>query len=294
MKKYLYYIYWHFRTWPLRWNFPKYRILCFEETVAQIIEEKKSISRFGDGEFRLLTKERGIYFQDLNNEIAERLHEVLNSDLPNNLVCIPSSFNTKKNLNRDVKVHWLNFINEKGKGIKKAIDNRNRVFGDALISRFYLSYINKAEVHQKVKLLRRIWHNKEILIVEGEFSRLGIGNDFFNNAASIKRIICPSTNAFTKYGEILNASKKYGENKLVIIALGPAATILAHDLAKENYWALDLGHIDIEYSWFLQNAHRKVVVKGKKSAEVSSGESFYLDDEQLKILEETTIIKIST
>lgn len=278
----------------MRWNFPRYKILSFESTIAEIINEQKSISRFGDGEFRLLTKERGIYFQDLNNKIAERLHEVLNSNLSNHLVCIPSSFNTKKDLKREAKIHWLNFINQKGKSIKKAIENPNGIFGDALISRFYLSYTNKATVQNKVKLLQKIWKNKNLLIVEGEFSRLGIGNDFFSNAASIERILCPATNAFEKYEEILESAKKHGKNKIIIIALGPTATILAYDLAKDNYLALDLGHIDIEYSWFLQNAHSKVLVQGKRSAEVSSGESFELSDEQLKILEETTIIKIST
>lgn len=292
MRKLLFYIYWLLRTWPMRWAFPSYKILSFEATINEIIINKKSISRFGDGEFRLLTKERGIYFQNLNNKIAERLNEVVNADLCNHLVCIPSSFNSLKNLKREVKVHWLNFINQKGKGITKAIENCNRVFGDALISRFYLSYINKAEIQQKVKLLQKIWQNKDILIVEGKYSRLAIGNDFFSNTKSIERILCPSTNAFENYEEILEASKKYGQNKLIIIALGPTATILAYDLAKENYWALDLGHIDIEYSWFLQNAQSKVPVKGKKSAEVNGNESFELSDVEEKIFKQSIVAEI--
>ena len=44
----------------------------------------------------------------------------------------------------------------------------------------------------------------------------------------------------------------YGENKLILIALGPTATVLAYDLAKAGYWALDIGHLDLEYEWFLK------------------------------------------
>lgn len=289
MRKSLFYIYWLLRTWHLRRDFPPYHILSFEATINEIILNKKSISRFGDGEFRLLTKERGIYFQNLNDKIAERLHDVLNSNLPNHLVCIPSSLKTRENLKREVKVHWLNFINQKGKAIALSIEKQDNIFGDALITRFYLDYKNTHEVLRKVNSLKKIWENRDLLIVEGEFSRLGIGNDFFNNAKSIERILCPSTNAFEKYEEILEASKKFGRNKLVIIALGPTATILVYDLAKENYWALDLGHVDIEYSWFLQNAQSKVPVKGKKSAEVSCDEYFELNSKDEKVYKASII-----
>ena len=39
---------------------------------------------------------------------------------------------------------------------------------------------------------------------------------------------------------------------MIIIALGPTATVLAYDLAMVGYWALDMGHIDLEYEWFLK------------------------------------------
>lgn len=293
MKNDLYYIYWLIRTYPMRWNFPRYKILSFEETVNEIIQNKKSISRFGDGEFRLLLKEKSIYFQELNYNIAARLDEVLNSKLQNHLIALPSSFISRVNLKRDVKIHWLNFINLKGKQIAKQIKNVSYVFADALISRFYLDYENKMEVSKRIKLLQKIWDGKDVLIIEGELSRLGVGNDFFINSKSMERIICPATNAFTQYDQILNAAKEHGRNKLIVIALGPTATILSYDLAKENYWALDLGHIDIEYSWYLQKARTKVPIKGKKSAEVNGAEDFQLTDIEENIYKKSIIAKIS-
>ncbi len=44
---------------------------------------------------------------------------------------------------------------------------------------------------------------KRYFIIEGEKSRLGIGNDLFNNSKSIKRIICPIINAFNAYDKII-------------------------------------------------------------------------------------------
>ena len=69
MKNYLYLIYWIYRTLPLRWNFPKYKIMNIDETINDIIYNKKSIGRFGDGEFLLLMKERDLGFQNLNFQI---------------------------------------------------------------------------------------------------------------------------------------------------------------------------------------------------------------------------------
>ena len=57
--------------------------------------------------------------------------------------------------------------------------------------------------------------------------------------------------------------KHYKKDDLVLIALGPTATVLAYDLSKENIWALDMGHFDIEYEWFLAKTDKKIPVKNK-------------------------------
>ncbi|WP_412176646.1 GT-D fold domain-containing glycosyltransferase [Bacillus sp. T3] len=51
----------------------------------------------------------------------------------------------------------------------------------------------------------------------------------------MKRIICPPTDAFAKYEEIMGEVCKQSNKKLVLIALGPTATILSYGLAKHGY-----------------------------------------------------------
>ena len=41
-----------------------------------------------------------------------------------------------------------------------------------------------------------------VYLVEGEYTRCGIGNDLLDHTLSIHRIICPSKDAFEKYDEI--------------------------------------------------------------------------------------------
>ena len=131
---------------------------------------------------------------------------------------------------------------------------------------------------QILEKLKMIWDKKEILIVEGELSRMGVGNDLYENAAGLSRLICPAENAFGKYDEILEASKKYGKDKLILIALGPTATILSHDLAKNGYWAIDIGHIDVEYMWMLSKTQTKIPIKGRYVIEARGETDFEIPE----------------
>ena len=292
MKNYLYYIYWFYRTLPYRWNFTKFKIQSTTETIQDIIKYNKSISRFGDGEFRLLIKERNIVFQELNEDISNRLLEVLNSNLPNHIVSLPYSFKSIKNQKREAKIHWLNFINIYGDKISKSIDDKNYVFGNAFISRFYIDYVNKKNAIKVVNDLKSIWNNQDVLIVEGEYSRLGVGNDLFSGALSIERIVCPSKDAFRSYDDILEVTKAHGKNKLILIALGPTATILAYDLAKLNFWALDIGHVDVEYMWMMQKAKSKIAIKGRYVAEASSNDSMGIESQYKEFYENSIVHRV--
>ena len=58
---------------------------------------------------------------------------------------------------------------------------------------------------------KRSQRKTTVLLVEGEKSRLGVGNDLFENTGSVKRILCPSENAYEKYDEILKEILKEAE-----------------------------------------------------------------------------------
>ncbi len=85
---------------------------------------------------------------------------------------------------------------------------------------------------------------------------------------SVKRILCPSKNAFNKYAEILSAASDQVKDSLFLLAFGPTATVLSYDLAMNDFQAIDIGHLDVDYSWFLAGATRKTKVKGRAVNEV--------------------------
>ena len=100
---------------------------------------------------------------------------------------------------------------------------------------------------------------------------MGRGNDLLNNARSIKRIIAPTLNAFDKYDTLFELAKQQPKESLFLICLGPTATILAYDLAESGYQAIDSGHLDVEYEWFLKNADERIKIDGKYVLEAVGG-----------------------
>ena len=76
----------------------------------------------------------------------------------------------------------------------------------------------------------------------------------------------------------------HGKNKLILAILGPTATVLSYDLAREGYWILDIGQLDIEYGWFLLGVKERCALKYKRVSEIVSYEMAETDreDENIK------------
>lgn len=293
MKNYLYYIYWFYRTLPYRWNFPKYKVMTVEETIDDIVTNKKSISRFGDGEFLLLLKQQDLGFQKQDLLLVEKLMEVLNNRNCKFLVALPDSISSTKNHKRFAKVYWLLFINTHGKTLTKFLD-KSYLYGNANMSRLYAGAKDQSKSKMYFNKFKTLWENKEILIVEGKLSRLGVGNDLFANAKSLKRILCPSKDAFEKYKDILYAVKNYGKDKLILCALGPTATVLCSDLCNAGFWAIDIGHIDVEYMWMLMGAKSRIAIKGRSVNESDNSKGYELDSELVTPYNNSIIFDLSS
>lgn len=62
---------------------------------------------------------------------------------------------------------------------------------------------------------------------------------------------------------ISNALLKYGGKRVILIAFGPTATLLAYDWYKLGYQSVDVGNIEIEFDWILWNATHTIQIKNK-------------------------------
>lgn len=229
------------------------KVNSVEKTYEKIISDRCSISRFGDGEFEIILENAAV-FQCNDIRLARRLKDILISSLKNHIVAIADDYGGMEGLREENKNTIRKYMTEEKREKHYALLDMEKEYYNAYISRPYVIYphddVKKAK--KRFDDLKRIWDKQSVLFIEGNKTRMGVGNDLFNNAEKIERIIAPNENAFDVYDEIYDAALMYGKNKLILIALGPTATVLAYDLAKAGYWALDIGHLDLEYEWFLK------------------------------------------
>lgn len=265
----------------LRWfelrGFYRLRIMSSVQTLKYIQKHKCSVARFGDGEFSIMiNSNHSIGFQTGSQQLVQRLCDVLKSKNPNLLLCIPRYFVSLRGCTQECQSFWWVWgqTEHRQKKIVKKIRHyagRRYRFGDALISRPYMDLQSIPYATKIFNLITEIWRDRDVLIVEGDQTRLGIGNDLLDGCRSIKRILAPSIGAFASYEKIVDTVVNKYNGELVVTALGPTATVLAADLTELDIQVLDIGHIDIEYEWFLNRATTKEAVKGKFTNENMDG-----------------------
>jgi len=253
-------------------QFHDIQILDSITSINYIINHRCSVSRFGDGEFDLI-EGRKVGYQEPNKKLAVMLKHVLQSDLPNHMIGIPRPLKDTTMLRKQSKEFWERFfLVHHGKSVRKLLSTK-KMYLDTQLSRFYIENHNKEYSKEIFVNLRKIWDNRDIVIVEGIKTRSGVGNDLYNNAKSIQRILGPATNAIDKYDEMLNAIKNNVlKDNLIMLSYGPTATVLAYDLAKLGYQAIDIGHLDIEYEWMRRGVQTEVVIDGKYTNEAKGGD----------------------
>lgn len=257
-------------------------ILTVEDTIDSILTTNKSICRFGDGEFMLMNG-RNIKFQNYNKKLSEELRKIITKDESNLIIALPDTFLFNEKYTDKTNEYWKREIAKYRIGLYGFL-NMKKKYGNAFISRPYMNWRDKKEAYKRFEKLFSIWQNRALLIVEGEKTRMGVGNDLFKSSKSIRRILIPAENAYEKYEDILDEILRNVDDELVLISAGPTAKLLVYDLYKHKVQAIDTGHVDIEYEWFLQSVENKVAIAGKYTAEVNSGEevNFALSKEYQK------------
>ena len=237
--------------------------LSGEELLEQLLNKHYSVCRFGDGELELMLGEARPWFQSPDHMLSQRLREVFYSNENNILIAISDNFGDLRKYTSEAAYYIRDYLKDGKRQKLLELLDQNRTYYDAYVSRPYLMYKDKSYATVIFKKFKELWKNRKVLLVEGEYIRSGINNDLFDGVEELRRIICPSQNAFDLYDEILSAILENADGDLVLLALGPTATVLAYDLALQGIQAIDLGQIDNEYEWFLAGEENRAEIKGK-------------------------------
>lgn len=230
------------------------RVNSIDQTVEHLVSSEDSLVRFGDGEIKLIAGKE-IPFQKPDAKLAERLKDILRTEEAGLCVALPDIFeDVSAYVDRSQNFWMEHLLFHRREYVEYCCA---RTYENAFFSRPYIMYREKSSCAELFQKMKRIWNNRKIVFVEGDISHNGVDVDLFDNAASIERIICPGSQAWERYAEILDACRKLPKDRLILVSLGAAGKVLTVDLHRLGYRLIDVGSLDMEYGWFCEGAKEK-------------------------------------
>lgn len=248
------------------------KICTIDETMERLLNGTSSLCRFGDGEFACISGNlRAGFTTKYYKELADRLTEVLKSNDDDVMIAIADNYGDLSRYSPQTRREIRNYMTDRIRSEHAKLLDADREYYNAYITRpFIFFHDDMDKIKQYIERFRQLWHNKKIVIIEGENTGFGACNDLLDNCTDIKRIIAPSVNAYSKYDRIFDAACSQDKDSLYLTALGPTATVLAYDLAKTGRRSVDIGHLDIEYEWMNRGEYRSRI-PNKYVNEVAGG-----------------------
>lgn len=219
------------------------RQLDMFETLEMLATSDKSFARFGDGEFRLLIRpDFNLRFQKNSPALRDALGRVLSSQDERLLVGFPQLY-------RDA--HWSGIWAELWPDLQPYLAGVQQ-YGNSHVTR---PVAFRSLGDRGVALWRQVWDGSRVGIVTGEGSRFDFVPELFDNVVSTTTFASTATNGFEDLDRI-RAEVLASDVDLVLIALGPAGTVLAAQLAEAGRRSLDIGHLSDSYANVFMGAPR--------------------------------------
>lgn len=207
--------------------------LSIEETLDLIYENKLSVSRFGDGEIQMTNTVRECAFETPSYYGTSKLRTVITEKHEKLLIC----------LSGDAKGEfWESFWKREFSKFSHYLDFR--LYGNTAISRS--TVFHKLE-KKAVDKWQRIWADRDVVFVTGRGSRFDSDHILFSNIKNKEIVLSQPKGAIDDIPRLLSELSKKSKDTLILLALGPAATILAYELTLLGYQAIDIGHINSCY-----------------------------------------------
>lgn len=201
-------------------------VMTEDETLEAALKGR-SLSRFGDGELRL-TLGGTASAQRTNCELLKVELRSLLQTPQKALVCIP-------NLHKDSPKYenWKRYATPLHRTLY-----RMPLYGSAFITRpDSAPWIDRPDYWMK---MRELWSGKEVTLVHGTARSL-TPEMVARDAKSVRHVQAPAENAYAQIDDVERRISTPGG--LVILCLGPTATLLAARLANKGVHAVDLGHV---------------------------------------------------
>lgn len=225
--------------------YAQFKFLSGQETLEELMRSGRSLARFSDGEFELITG-AGIYppdsdwCQKWSPALRDDILSALSCDDPRLLVAVdpPSTFLASRDSIHSIRFEWNMWVDMK-RLMWKYLAPRGKFGHSHLFIKANCPDLDWGK-------MKNFLADKNIVIATGNIHNLM----HLNIGAQTFFIECGTENAYERKDvikqEILEVISNAGLSKdktIVFASLGPTAGIIAHELLDDNICVWDTGHM---------------------------------------------------
>jgi len=224
-----------------------------ETSMKRLAKDHVSFVRIGKGEIELMRGET-LPGQCYDQELARRLKEILKNRERGLLVGIPYYYvYPQKSLLPSVEVHSLSIAPQRRFLFKNCLKSRHYI--DSGITQVYHIY-KDYDFDRHFRMVKKLLKDRNVTVICGE----GIFDRFQYRLLDVCRSVefqyAPSTDAYSKYVQILKKARTVSKERLILISLGPTAKPLTYDLYQDGYQVWDIGHLLKDYDCYMRKKTR--------------------------------------
>jgi glycosyltransferase GT-like protein len=204
----------------------RYPVVLSEDATIEMANKGRSLTRYGDGELRLALTGTASAQRVRHPKLVKELRDILMKP-QKALVCIPNAMQGPKVEN------WRKYTENKFVSMF-----RQPMYGSSFVTRpDSAPWINRPDYWQRV---RDLWRNREVTLCIGTNKSL-TPDIVVMDAKKVNTVRGPDVDAYRVIDELEEQIMAY--DGIVVLCLGPTATVLAARLADKGRQALDLGHV---------------------------------------------------
>lgn len=207
-----------------------------ENTTLDLVLTGKSLTRYGDGEFRLAMGGAKNISQVNHPKLREELAGILVAKQKHCLVAIP--------VMDPASPKWWFWQKYQNKYPHMLRDGAT----------YYSQFITRPDSAPQIDVpefydrMETLWRDREVVLVRGSDRSLVEGQTPMRLAAKTHTVMCARRDAYAEIDRVESDVLALGVNRVLLCA-GAMATVLTYRLSQKGLHAVDLGHIG--YLWRL-------------------------------------------
>jgi hypothetical protein len=202
------------------------------QTLRHLLETRKSLARYGDGEFKIAYG-GGCVSQVPDAALTARLAEILRTPQPGLLLAIPRIVG-RHDMSPRAAEFWARIASQRayvdllGDGIQ---------YGSAFVTR--LDNAAHIDADEYWRMVQALFAGDRVVVVAGQYK--GATLDILSRATVREVINAPGRDAWAVRDALFERCMAHPVGTTYYLSCGPTATVLAADLCATGRRALDMG-----------------------------------------------------